>query len=60
MRPWWSRTSRCSGPEDRNPEELAEIVGLDLTDPGIWATGIEALAVQLDEAEALAADIGLG
>ena len=42
------------------PEELAEIVGLDLTDPGIWATGIEALAVQLDEAEALAADIGLG
>jgi oligoendopeptidase F len=42
------------------PEELAEIVGLDLTDPGIWASGIEALAVELDEAEALAADIGLG
>jgi oligoendopeptidase F len=42
------------------PEELAEIVGLDLTDPGIWATGIDALAVELDEAEALANDIGLG
>jgi oligoendopeptidase F len=42
------------------PEELAEIVGLDLTDPGIWASGIDALAVELDEAEALAADIGLG
>ncbi len=25
------------------PEELAEIVGLDLTDPGIWASGIDAL-----------------
>ncbi len=42
------------------PEELAETVGLDLTDPGIWASGIEALAAELDEAEALAADIGLG
>ncbi len=27
------------------PEELAEIVGLDLTDAGIWASGIEALSV---------------
>ena len=42
------------------PEELAEIVGLDLTDPGIWESGIDALAAELDEAEALAADIGLG
>jgi oligoendopeptidase F len=42
------------------PEELAEIVGLDLTDPGIWESGIDALAVELDEAEALAAEIGLG
>jgi len=41
------------------PEELAEIVGLDLTDPGIWASGIDALAVELDEAEALAQEIGL-
>ena len=35
------------------------MVGLDLTDPTIWETGIEALAVELDEAEALAVDIGL-
>jgi oligoendopeptidase F len=41
------------------PSELAEIVGLDLTDPKIWEAGIEALAVELDEAEALAVDIGL-
>ena len=42
------------------PEKLAELVGLDLTDPGIWATGIEALSSELDEAEALATEIGLG
>lgn len=42
------------------PEELAEMVGLDLTDPAIWATGIDALAAELDEAEALANQIGLG
>jgi oligoendopeptidase F len=41
------------------PHELAEMVGLDLTDPQIWDTGIDALAVELDEAEALAADVGL-
>jgi oligoendopeptidase F len=41
------------------PAELAKIVGLDLTDPKIWEAGIEALAVELDEAEALAVDIGL-
>ena len=41
------------------PEELAEMVGLDLTDPKIWDAGIDALAVELDEAEALAGDIGL-
>ena len=35
------------------------MVGLDLTDPKIWEAGIDALAVELDEAEALAADIGL-
>ncbi|MBA3434290.1 MAG: M3 family oligoendopeptidase [Actinobacteria bacterium] len=42
------------------PEELAQMVGLDLTDPKIWESGIEALAVELDEAEALANEIGLG
>ncbi|MDH5332462.1 MAG: M3 family metallopeptidase, partial [Thermoleophilia bacterium] len=42
------------------PEELARMVGLDLADPAIWASGIDALAAQLDEAEQLAAEIGLG
>ncbi len=36
------------------PEQLAEIVGLDLSDPAIWASGIEALDELLGEAEALA------
>ena len=44
----------------RSPEELAQLVGLDLTDPAIWASGIDALAEELDEAERLAAEIGLG
>jgi oligoendopeptidase F len=44
----------------RSPEELAELVGLDLTDPAIWASGIDALAEELDEAERLAGEIGLG
>lgn len=42
------------------PEELAQIVGLDLTDPSIWESGIDALAAELDQAEALATEIGLG
>jgi len=42
------------------PAELAEMVGLDLTDPKIWASGIDALEAELDEAEALANEIGLG
>jgi oligoendopeptidase F len=44
----------------RSPEELAQIVGLDLTDPAIWESGIDALSAELDEAEALATEIGLG
>jgi oligoendopeptidase F len=44
----------------KRPEELAEIVGLDLTDRKIWDAGIDALAAELDEAEALATEIGLG
>jgi len=42
------------------PEDLARMVGLDLTDPSIWASGIEAISDDLDEAEALAREIGLG
>ncbi|MBA2294053.1 MAG: M3 family oligoendopeptidase [Actinobacteria bacterium] len=43
----------------RSPEELAEVVGLDLTDPAIWASGIDALSEELDEAERLAAELRL-
>ena len=44
----------------KKPEELAEMVGLDLTDPSIWASGIDAIAEDLDQAEALANELGLG
>ncbi len=44
----------------RSPVELAKVVGLDLTDPSIWSTGIDALADDVDEAERLAAEVGLG
>jgi len=36
------------------------MVGLDLTDRKIWDAGIDALASELDEAEALAVEVGLG
>jgi len=38
----------------RSPEELAEIVGIDLTDPGFWDSGLVLVEKQLTEAEALA------
>jgi len=44
----------------RPPEELAEIVGLDLADRRFWESGIDALSAQLDEAETLAEAAGLG
>ena len=44
----------------RSPADLAKVVGLDLGDPAIWSSGIDALAVQLDEAERLAGELGLG
>lgn len=43
----------------RSPIELAKVVGLDLTDPAIWSTGIDALADEVDEAERLAGEVGL-
>ncbi len=43
----------------RSPSDLAKVVGLDLDDPAIWASGIDALATELDEAERLATDLGL-
>jgi oligoendopeptidase F len=39
-----------------SPERLAEIVGLDLSSPAIWASGIEALDELLAEAETLIDD----
>jgi oligoendopeptidase F len=41
----------------KSPEDLGRMVGLDLTDPAIWASGIDALAVELDEAERLADEL---
>jgi oligoendopeptidase F len=39
----------------RGPEELAAIVGIDLTDPGFWDSGLRMIDDQLTAAEALAA-----
>jgi len=39
----------------RSPEELAAIAGLDLTDPGFWARGLELVRGQLGAAEEAAA-----
>lgn len=41
-----------------SPQELGRMVGLDLTDPAIWASGIDALSAELDEAERLANELG--
>jgi hypothetical protein len=36
------------------PEQLGEIVGVDLTDPGFWNAGIDLIERQLDMAEEIA------
>jgi oligoendopeptidase F len=41
----------------RSPEELAEIAGLDLTDPGFWRAGLDLVRGQLEEAEAAAEEV---
>jgi oligoendopeptidase F len=38
----------------RTPEELAEIVGIDLADPGFWDSGLDLVEDQLKAAEELA------
>jgi oligoendopeptidase F len=38
----------------RSPEQLADIVGIDLTDPGFWDSGLALVEEQLSEAETLA------
>jgi oligoendopeptidase F len=40
----------------RSPEELASMVGIDLTDPGFWDAGLALVEEQLVEAERLAAN----
>ena len=39
------------------PEELAQIVGLDLTDPGFWDRGLDLVERQLEAAEQAAAEV---
>ena len=41
----------------KSPEELAEIAGLDLADPGFWQSGIELVRGQLEAAEAVAEEV---
>ena len=38
----------------RPPEELGEIVGVDLTDPGFWNAGLDLIERQLERAEEIA------
>jgi oligoendopeptidase F len=42
----------------RSPEELGEIVGVDLADPGFWDRGLELVERKLDAAEEAARDAG--
>jgi oligoendopeptidase F len=39
------------------PEELGAIVGVDLTDPGFWSTGLDLIERQLEAAEAAAGEV---
>jgi oligoendopeptidase F len=41
----------------KSPEDLARIAGLDLTDEGFWASGIELVRGQLEAAEEAAAQV---
>jgi oligoendopeptidase F len=38
----------------RSPEELGEIVGIDLRDPGFWERGLDLVERRLEAAEAAA------
>jgi oligoendopeptidase F len=42
----------------RSPEDLGAIVGVDLTDPGFWTSGLGLIEAQLDAAEKAAAEAG--
>ncbi len=41
----------------RSPEELGAIVGVDLTDPGFWDSGLELVEEQVDQAVAAADEV---
>ena len=41
----------------RSPEELGKIVGVDLTDPGFWDSGLELVSDQLDQAVSAADEV---
>jgi oligoendopeptidase F len=41
----------------RSPEELGEIVGVDLTDPGFWSSGLDLVAEQVDQAVEAAEEV---
>jgi oligoendopeptidase F len=42
----------------RPPEELGRIVGVDLTDPGFWSSGLDLIERQLEAAEGAAREAG--
>jgi oligoendopeptidase F len=42
----------------RSPEELGQIVGVDLADPGFWDLGLDLVERKLDAAEAAAREAG--
>jgi oligoendopeptidase F len=42
----------------RPPEELGAIVGVDLSDPGFWSSGLDLVEQQLDDAEQAAREAG--
>jgi oligoendopeptidase F len=43
----------------RSPEELAKIVGCDLSDPSFWAGGLSVIERDLEAAEAAGREAGL-
>ncbi len=42
----------------KSPEELGQIVGVDLADPGFWDKGLDLVERKLDAAEQAARDAG--
>ena len=41
----------------RSPEDLGRIVGVDLTDPGFWASGLDLIERRLEAAERAASEV---